>query len=69
MQQTRWNEDSYIVRMIREKVASTIGRSSGYKEMKLGTQSAKNLWLLRLNYYIGFYQKLKAQLDSSASIG
>lgn len=52
----------------REKVASTIDRLTGYKEMKMGTATAKNLWIQRLDYYIGFYEKLKAQLDSSTSI-
>lgn len=52
----------------REKVASTIDRLIGYKEMKMGTATAKNLWIQRLDYYIGFYEKLKAQLDSSTTI-
>jgi len=52
----------------REKVESTIERLIGYKEMKLGTAAAKALWIQRLDYYIGFYEKLKAQLDSSSSI-
>ena len=52
----------------REKVASTIEKLTHFKEMKLGTATAKNLWLQRLDYYIGFYEKLKAQMDSSSSI-
>lgn len=52
----------------REKVVSTIDRLTEYKEMKMGTATAKNLWLQRLDYYIGFYEKLKAQLDSSSSV-
>ena len=52
----------------REKVTSTIDRLTKYKEMKLGTVTAKNLWIQRLDYYIGFYEKLKAQLDSSSTI-
>ena len=52
----------------REKVASTIDRLTKYKEMKLGTVTAKNLWIQRLDYYIGFYENLKAQLDSSSVI-
>jgi uncharacterized protein len=51
-----------------EKVISTIERLTRYKEMKLGTPTAKNLWLQRLDYYIGFYEKLKAQLDSSSKV-
>ena len=52
----------------REKVASTIEKLTRFKEMKLGTATAKNLWLQRLDYYIVFYEKLKAQMDSSSSI-
>ena len=51
-----------------EKVASTIDKLTRFKEMKLGTATAKNLWIQRLDYYIGFYEKLKAQLDNSRSI-
>ena len=51
-----------------EKVASTIEKSNRFKEMKLGTATAKNLWIQRLDYYIGFYEKLKAQLDNSTAI-
>ena len=51
-----------------EKVASTIDRLTKYKDMKLGTATAKNLWIQRLEYYIGFYEKLKAQLENSAAI-
>lgn len=51
-----------------EKVVSTIDRLTKYKEMKLGTVTAKNLWIQRLDYYIGFYEKLKAQLDSSSAV-
>lgn len=52
----------------REKVASTIEKLTQFKEIKLGTVTAKNLWLQRLDYYIGFYEKLKAQLASSSDI-
>lgn len=52
----------------RKTVVSTIERLTRYKEMNLGTDTAKELWLQRLNDYIGFYRKLKAQLDNSSSI-
>ena len=52
----------------REKVVSTLEKLTGLKEMKLGTATAKDLWLQRLDYYIGFYEKLKAQLDRSTAI-
>lgn len=49
-------------------VSSTIARLKEYKEMKLGTATAKELWLARLDYYIGFYEKLKAQLNNSSAV-
>ena len=52
----------------REKVGSTIEKLNRFKEMKLGTATAKDLWIQRLDYYIGFYEKLKAQLDNSTAI-
>lgn len=52
----------------REKVESMMKRLAEYKEMKLGTATAEKLWRERLDDYIGFYEKLKAQLDSSAAI-
>ena len=51
-----------------EKVASTIDKLTRFKDMKLGTSTAKNLWVQRLDYYIGFYEKLKAQLENSTTI-
>lgn len=51
-----------------EKVDSTIEKLNRYKEMKLGTTTAKELWLDRLDYYIGFYEKLKSQLENSTTI-
>ena len=52
----------------REKVGFTIEKLNRFKEMKLGTATAKNLWIQRLDYYLGFYEKLKAQLDNSTTI-
>lgn len=51
-----------------ERVDSTIDKLARYKEMKLGTDTAKKLWIERLDYQLGFYAKLKAQLDNSTSI-
>ncbi len=52
----------------REKVVSTIEKLTGFKKMEMGTATAKELWLQRLEYYIGFYEKLKEQLDNSTVI-
>ena len=51
-----------------QKVVSTIDRLTKYKDMELGTATARNLWIRRLDYYIGFYEKLKAQLENSTTI-
>ena len=52
----------------KERVATTIARLTDYKEMKLSTATATALWVQRLDYQLGFYAKLKAQLDSSTTI-
>ena len=52
----------------RERVNGTIDKLTRYKDMKLGTETAKKLWIERLDYQLGFYAKLKAQLDNSTSI-
>lgn len=51
-----------------ETVDSTIRKLTGYMDMKLGTDTATNLWRQRIAYYLGFYQKLKNQLESSSDI-
>lgn len=51
-----------------ERVNGTIDKLTRYKDMKLGTETAKKLWIERLDYQLGFYAKLKSQLDNSTSI-
>ena len=51
-----------------EKVTDMLNKLHRYQEMPLGTTTAKDLWLRRLDYYIGFYEKLKAQLESSSAV-
>lgn len=51
-----------------EMVASTLERLHKLREMPLATASANALWLQRIDYSIGFYEKLRAQLRSSAAI-
>lgn len=53
----------------RERIDSTLERLRGYREMKLGTATAKEFWLQRLDYYMGFCEKLKNQLENSTEIG
>ncbi len=53
----------------KQELRSTLERLDGLKDMPMGTQAAKALWRERLAYYIGFYEKLEAQLTNSTSIG
>lgn len=50
------------------RVDSIIDKLTRYKEMKLGTETAKILWINRLDYQLSFYAKLKAQLENSTTI-
>lgn len=52
----------------KETVASTIEKLTRFKDMKFGTETAQSLWRQRLDYYIGFYEKLSAQLDNSCLV-
>ena len=49
------------------QVNSIMDKLTRHKEMKLGTETAKKLWLERLDYQLSFYEKLKAQLDNSTA--
>lgn len=49
-------------------VAATIDKLNRFKQMQLGTATAQRLWLQRLEDYIAFYEKLKAQLDQSNAV-
>ena len=51
-----------------DKVDSMCKKLTELKEMKLGTATAKVLWLQRLDYYMNFYNTLKAQLNNSSAI-
>lgn len=51
-----------------EKVVSTLEKLKNLRNMKLSTDTAKTIWLQRIEYYISFYEKLKEQLDNSAEI-
>ena len=50
------------------RVDIALNRLRSLREMKLGTITAQKLWVQRLDYYIGFYEKLKAQLLCSGEI-
>ena len=49
------------------QVSSIIDKLTQYKEMKLGTETAKKLWIERLDYQLSFFEKLNAQLGNSSA--
>ena len=51
-----------------ERVISTMEKLRKFKEFSLGTETAKTLWIQRLDYYLGFYEKLQLQLENSSVI-
>lgn len=52
----------------KERVDTALNRLCNLREMKLGTQTAQQLWVQRLDYYISFYDKLKLQLANSSEV-
>ena len=51
-----------------DRVNNIIEKLTRFKDMKLGTETAKKLWIERLDYQLGFYRKLKAQLGNSSVV-
>lgn len=52
----------------KEIVTSILQKMQEYSKMTLATPTATKLWLQRVDFYIGFYNKLLAQLDASNEI-
>lgn len=51
-----------------ETVITTIEKLTRYRELPFATATAKALWQERLDFYLDFYKKLQAQLDSSCRV-
>lgn len=51
-----------------ETVVQMLEKLRKYREIKLSTGTAQNLWLERLDYYISFYEKLSQQLNNSTFV-
>ena len=49
-------------------VSGTLQKLTSLREMQLGSETAKALWLQQLDFYIAFYEKLAAQLSGSSCI-
>ena len=50
------------------RVDTALNRLRSLRQMKLGTDTAQQLWNDRLDYYISFYERLKNQLNRSGTI-
>ena len=66
LQYVRFNDMSLAEKL--EHVNSVVAKLTRYKEMKLGTETAKMLWTQRVDYQISFYERLKMQLSNSNCI-
>lgn len=63
--------DGFLDLPYEEKLALTekrLARLRELREMEVGTQAAKEIWIERIGFYISFYERLLAQLQSSKTI-
>ncbi len=66
LQYMKFSELSFMDKM--EKVDSILNKSRENLNMKLGTNTATEMWKQRIEFKISFYSKLKEQLSYSNSI-
>ena len=52
----------------RAYVEKRLSKLREYLDLPMGTKTAENLWRQRMSFYISFYEKLSAQLRTSAEI-
>ena len=65
------SRDGFLEKSIGEKLNITETRLDRLRELRampMGTKTAEAIWSERLSFYIAFYEKLLAQLKSSAGI-
>ena len=63
--------DGFLDLPYEEKLALTekrLARLRELRDMEMGTQAAKEIWSERIGFYISFYERLLAQLQSSQRI-
>jgi uncharacterized protein len=63
--------DGFIEKTYGEKleyVKQRIARLEQLKDMPMGTKTAEELWRERLDFYLAFFGKLAAQLESSTAV-
>ena len=49
----------------KEHVQKVLERLESYKNLDFATETGKNMWLEKLDYQIGFYEKLLFQIENS----
>lgn len=65
------SHDGFLAMPLEEKrdyAAKRLARLRELMDMEMGTRSAEAVWRERVSFYIAFYEKLLAQLESSAGI-
>ncbi len=66
LQYQKFNQMSYDEKM--KNVIETLAELKNLREMEMGTATAKIIWQEKIDYNISFYEKLRSQLENSASI-
>lgn len=62
------HHDGFLDLPYEEKLALTekrLARLRELRDMEMGTQAAKEIWIERIGFYISFYERLLSQLKSS----
>ncbi len=49
-------------------VEKTLKNLRSYKDIEMASKTSRDLWIQRLDYYIGFYEKLGNQLKNSTEV-
>ena len=49
-------------------VTNVIDKLNKYLNLELGTKTAKEIWVEKINYQIGFFEKMKKQLELSKTV-
>ncbi|MBQ4370703.1 MAG: hypothetical protein II784_06845, partial [Oscillospiraceae bacterium] len=63
--------DGFLEKSLSEKLElaeGRLGRLRELRDMELATESAREIWRERLDFYVAFYEKLVSQLKSSSAV-
>lgn len=65
----QWKQFSDLsLKQKKETVENTIVRLNSYLNMPFHSETAKNIWVERIQFQLDFYNRLKGQLDNSKHI-